>query len=1070
MLSRMRTISPENRRRLRRRSSQHRLCWVEPLEDRRLLAADILFADSFETGADSNDWASNWVEDLQGKWLRSTQRATDGSHSAEVGALSFGSTLELADSMDVSEHTSAELTFDWLIEAGFTTGEYVSLDISTDGGATWTSDVRQLEGDVDTEDVWHSETVDLTPFASTDLKIRYRAHIASFTADANVDNVKITAVPEAPASPPSINYADFADPSDLNLVGHAATTLDRLRLTPAEAGQRGAAWHHDKQVVSVGFETTFQFQMSELGGGGSAGFALVIQNTSDRALGPGGGHNGFHQIPNSIAVEFDTTQDADESSDSHVSIHSRGTERNSSKQEFSLGSFDTSGFKLNDSNVHTAKIAYTPGAMSVFLDNLASPALTIPLDLDGLLSLDLGNAYVGFTAATGGGWQNHDVLNWSFTSQADTTTTIGIEDAASAEGSASNGGLDFVVKRFGDLSQSNTVDWVTSAGSATAGVDYVAASGQVTFAADESEKIVSVAVIGDTIEEEHETFQVDIELSEGSAAIVDGSGTGTIENDETSVSIGDAAATEGATDFQFVETYIQSSATGLNATRSLHLSPDGFLYAGASVPPSVRKYEYETGQFVGLVAEDVNLASSTYRGFVFGPDGDIYVADNMYERVLRFDGTSGLPKGEFVASGLGGLNTPKDLAFGPDQNLYVASANSGEVLRYHGPFAAEPGAFMGVVASAANGGLGSPDALTFGSGGDLYISDRSTDSVLRVDGATGVVDTFVQPAAGGYDASVAGGLQFGPDRTGDGNMDLYASSYNTDSLLVFDGVDGSLAQTLLPTGLGGLYRPTGFVVEPDGNLLVASIGGPDKVLRFAETSKAVFTVTLSKPSAFPVTVDYATSDGSAKAVYDYHPTSGTLTFAPGVTSRTIIVPTIDDAMAEPTETFQLILTNAVGANLQDNTAVGTIHDDDASIADDIIGRVDTSGDWWLARSDGTSFNNEKWGSWDPNITWHNILQGDFNGDGISDVAGRDAVSGNWHVSSSSESGFDTQNWTTWSTNVTWQNVMVGDFNGDGLDDIAGQVASSGKWWVATSNGASFANAQWGRWSTGVEWD
>ena len=187
-------------------------------------------------------------------------------------------------------------------------------------------------------------------------------------------------------------------------------------------------------------------------------------------------------------------------------------------------------------------------------------------------------------------------------------------------------------------------------------------------------------------------------------------------------------------------------------------------------PRASASIDYDTGEFVGLVAEDVNLASSTYRGFVFGPDGDIYVADVMYERVLRFDAVTGVSKGEFVTSGLGGLDTPKDLAFGSDQNLYVASANSGEVLRYQGPFAAEPGAFMGVVASAANGGLGSPDALTFGPGGDLYISDRSNDSVLRVDGVTGVVDTFVQPAAGGYDASSAGGLEFGPDRTGDGNL------------------------------------------------------------------------------------------------------------------------------------------------------------------------------------------------------------------------------------------------------------------------------------------------------------
>ncbi|PAY17842.1 hypothetical protein CKO51_19305 [Rhodopirellula sp. SM50] len=919
-----------SRRKLQRRLSKpqrRRLAaGLQTLERRHLLAAEVLLADSFEAG----QWAGNWVEDSQNDWFTSSQRSTDGSSSAEIDGWASNATLTTSTPIDLSGYSSAELTFDWLIERGFDGGEYLSLDLSTDGGTSWQTDVRRLNGNVDAENSWHSESVDLSSYTTSQLLVRFRSKVSRSNEDANVDNVKITAVPQTPAFPPSIDYADFSDASELNLVGHAATTPDRLRLTPAESSRIGAAWHHDKQFVSVGFETTFQFQMTEPdAGGGADAFAFVIQDTSDTIIGAGGGHSGFHQIPNSLAVEFDTTQGTDESSDSHVSIHTRGTERNSSKQEFSLGSFDTSGFKLNDGNVHTAKIAYTPGTMSVFLDNLASPALTIPLDLDSMLNLDLGSAYVGFTAATGGGWQNHDILNWSFANLTDTTTTIGIEDSASAEGNAGQSGIDFVVKRFGDLSGSHTVDWVTSAGSATAGVDYAAASGQVTFAAGEAEKIITVAIIGDTTEEEHETFEVDILVSQGSAAIVDGQATGTIQNDETSLSVGDAAASEGGTDFQFVETYIQSSATGLNATRSLHLSPDGFLYAGASVPPSVRKYHYDTGAFVGLVAEDVNLASSTYRGFVFGPDGDFYVADVMYERVLRFDASTGVSKGAFVTSGLGGLDTPKDLAFGSDLNLYVASANSGEVLRYQGPFAAEPGAFMGVVASAANGGLGSPDALTFGPGGNLYISDGSNDSVLRVDAVTGVVDTFVQPAAGIYDASSAGGLQFGPDRTGDGIPDLYASSYNTDSLLVFDGVDGSLAQELLPTGLGGLYRPTGFVIEPDGNLLVASIGGPDKVLRFAETSKAVFTVTLSKPSALPVSVDYTTQDQTATTANgDYTTHSGTLTFPPGVTSRTISIQTNDDGSFEFDETFKLVLSNPVSASITDTTGVGTIVNDD----------------------------------------------------------------------------------------------------------------------------------------------
>jgi hypothetical protein len=137
--------------------------------------------------------------------------------------------------------------------------------------------------------------------------------------------------------------------------------------------------------------------------------------------------------------------------------------------------------------------------------------------------------------------------------------------------------------------------------------------------------------------------------------------------------------------------------------------------------------------------------------------------------------------------------------------------------------------------------------------------------------------------------------------------------------------------------------------------------------------------------------------------------------------------------------------------------------------DDIIGRVAASGDWWLARSDGTSFTNEKIGSWSSGITWEHVLFGDFNGDDQEDIVGRDANTGRWYVSTSTDEGLTTKSWGIWSTNVAWQDVTVGDFNGDGLDDLIGRVSSSGDWWVAQSTGTAFANAKWGRWSTAVSW-
>ena len=65
--------------------------------------------------------------------------------------------------------------------------------------------------------------------------------------------------------------------------------------------------------------------------------------------------------------------------------------------------------------------------------------------------------------------------------------------------------------------------------------------------------------------------------------------------------------------------------------------------------------------------------------------------------------------------------------------------------------------------------------------------------------------------------------------------------------------------------------------------------------------------------SYAVTVDYSTADGTALAGSDYVAVSGTLTFAPGQTAMTIIVPTLDDNVVEPTETFTLNLSNAVGA-------------------------------------------------------------------------------------------------------------------------------------------------------------
>lgn len=111
----------------------------------------------------------------------------------------------------------------------------------------------------------------------------------------------------------------------------------------------------------------------------------------------------------------------------------------------------------------------------------------------------------------------------------------------------------------------------------------------------------------------------------------------------------------------------------------------------------------------------------------------------------------------------------------------------------------------------------------------------------------------------------------------------------------------------------------------------------------AGSTDAVFTVTLDKQSPHTVSVDYATADGTATAGSDYTATSGTLTFAPGVTMRTIVVSVLGDTLDEADETFTLSLTNPSNASIAYGQGTGTIADDDAPVSPLVVTNTHDSG-------------------------------------------------------------------------------------------------------------------------------
>lgn len=93
-----------------------------------------------------------------------------------------------------------------------------------------------------------------------------------------------------------------------------------------------------------------------------------------------------------------------------------------------------------------------------------------------------------------------------------------------------------------------------------------------------------------------------------------------------------------------------------------------------------------------------------------------------------------------------------------------------------------------------------------------------------------------------------------------------------------------------------------------------------------------FTVALSKAASGPVTLHYATADGTATAGSDYAASSGTLTFAAGETSKTVSVTVSGDTLVEANESFLLNLSDASGATIARASATGTILNDDTAAA------------------------------------------------------------------------------------------------------------------------------------------
>jgi hypothetical protein len=181
-------------------------------------------------------------------------------------------------------------------------------------------------------------------------------------------------------------------------------------------------------------------------------------------------------------------------------------------------------------------------------------------------------------------------------------------------------------------------------------------------------------------------------------------------------------------------------------------------------------------------------------------------------------------------------------------------------------------------------------------------------------------------------ATADGGAVAPGDYTGGAGTVTFAPGQTTASVTVAPVVDAvferdeHLTVTLADPSGGTLAtaQATGTIANDDDPPTLSIAGATVS----ESAGSAVLTVTLSGATDLPATVGWATAEGTATVPSDYAAGSGTLTFAPGETSKTVTVTIADDAAIEPDEQFAVTLTDAVDATVGTGTAAVTVNDDD----------------------------------------------------------------------------------------------------------------------------------------------
>ena len=502
-----------------------------------------------------------------------------------------------------------------------------------------------------------------------------------------------------------------------------------------------------------------------------------------------------------------------------------------------------------------------------------------------------------------------------------------------------NSVLSVIINRSGDSSAAATVQVTANSGTATPGVDYYDFTQTVSFAIGETSQTIYFRPFYDFATESAETAQLSLSNPTGGAGVVGGSQTVTINDVARSVS----SAT------WFNPSLIKIPAVGSSGIASPY--PSGIDVSGfLSLPISkVRVSLFGVNHTFPADIDMVLVAPDGRSTLLMSDAGGGSGISNVN---LNFDdaAATSLPNGAITS----GTYKPTDLgtladtfpAPGPSAPFGSTLAN----LTGNGPngqwrlFVVDDLAGdSGQITSGWSLTLDTPPA-TFAAA-PVSVTENAGNAVVtitrsgNVNGNASVDYTTANGSAnsGSDYTATSGTLQFA---NGETSKTISIPILNDAFDEATESFNFTLSNPKSEVTQAVVAPPATFpiTITDDDALPVLSIANVAVTEGNSGTTDAVFTVTLAAPSQNTVTVDYS---APLDAGNDYLPTSGTLSFAPGVLTRTFTVRVVGDTIVESDENFTVTLSAPVNATLPIGTATLTILNDDVAVS--IAGFTPASG-------------------------------------------------------------------------------------------------------------------------------